>query len=77
MKSCEVSVVFANGDVSVSVLRWQTKISFAVRKAVVRDRMCGLSYREIGLKRGVSKRAAWVICHEFSAQNGVSMKRSK
>ena len=72
-----MSVAFADGDVSVSVLRWQRKISVAVRMAVVQDRLAGLSYREIGLKHGVSKKAACVICHEFSAQYGVSMERVK
>ena len=72
-----MSVALADGDLSVSVLRWQRKISVAVRMAVVQDRLAGLSYRRIGLKRSVSKKAVSVICHEFSAQYGVSMENVK
>ena len=77
MKSCEGSrlVVFEGGDVVVSVLRLQyRKVSVKVREAVLRDRLAGFSYRRIGLRNGISGKAAWKICHVVSAQKDVSME---
>ncbi len=72
-----MSVAFADGDVSVSVLRWQRKISVAVRMAVVQDRLAGLSYRKIGLRNGISGKAAWKICHMVSAQKDVFVEKGE
>ena len=80
MKSCEVPFVFSGNVGSVSVLRWymrHVKISERVREAVLEDRSAGWSYRQIGLRNGISGKAAWKICHVVSAQKDVSMERSK
>ena len=78
MKSCEVSFVFSRNVSSVSIFRWKhRKVSVKVKEAVLQDHLAGLSYRKIGLKHGISGKAAWKICHVVSAQKDVSMERTK